>query len=97
MNIDKIYKPLKKKITTDGVHIVGIEIYDPEEVQELEEKYKELLIEVIYYANRFAQESVMRYGKYYRHDPYYDDSVDLKMIIERHTGLKWENIINENN
>ena len=39
------------------------------------------------------REGKERYGNHYKHDPYYADFVDLKSIIERHIGMKWEDII----
>jgi len=81
MNINKIYKPLKKKmVIIDGIYVVGIEVYDSEDVQELEEKYKELLSDrILQIKNAIAD----------------DISAILTEIklIERHTGMKWEDII----
>lgn len=85
MNIDKIYKPLKLKIITDGVHVVGISSYDIAEVLELEEKYKELfklLIELHNIHPRDIKNMIKWWDKVY-------------ITLERHTGMKWEDIINE--
>jgi len=85
VNIDKIYKPLERKIITDGVHVVGIEVYDLEDVQKLEEKYKELLGEHINLVKGLIED-------------FYCDGTDYECIplCEKLIGMKWEDIINEN-
>ena len=79
MNIDKIYKPLKLQRLKFDEQIYPTAYYMPRDVKELEEKYKESL-DFIYHIL---------------------DCVDtdtwgievIKDFLERHTGMKWEDII----
>lgn len=87
MNIDKIYKPLKPKYL-HRVEEVELAIYNPIDVKELEEKYKELLEDRIAILKGINLKlGVTRFMFLY------EDDINM---IERYTGLKWEDIINEN-
>ncbi len=83
MNIDKIYKPLIEQADSDCYR------YDSYEVEELEEKYRELLGYII---NEIIEDQEMNndleLGIEYTHKRDID-------IIERLTGMKWEDIIND--
>ena len=84
MNINKIYKSLHKveKPTQDGLS--KIVIYDFNKVEELEEKYKELLKEHINLVKGLIED-------------FYCDGTDYECIplCEKLTGMKWEDIIND--
>jgi len=73
MNIDKIYKPLIEKADSDCYR------YDPYEVEELEEKYKESL-DFIYHILDCVDTDTWGIEA-------------IKDFLERHTGMKWEDII----
>ena len=44
---EKICKPISQIWTTDGVHVVQIKIYDPQEVRKVEQQRNDLLDELI--------------------------------------------------
>ncbi len=81
MNIDKIYKPLSLYRNDEG-----IPYYDTLEVEELEEKYKELLKDRI---APLLKNIKLGLGPNMFKLIYADD-IDM---IERLTGMKWEDII----
>ena len=72
-------KPIDKIIVTDGVHNVGIETYNPKQVEQLEADFKEA-IEALKKVQLFAESS-------------YNTEISTtyyKKIIERLTGEEWE-------
>ena len=77
MNIDKIYKPLSLCRNDEG-----IPYYDTLEVEELEERYKELLKEHVNLVKGLIED-------------FYCDGTDYECIplCEKLTGMKWEDII----
>jgi len=79
MNIDKIYKSIKP--IPDKAPIL-LPVYDPDEVEKLEEKYKELLGEHINLVKGLIED-------------FYCDGTDYECIplCEKLTGMKWEDII----
>ena len=72
-------KPIDKIIVTDGVHNVGIEIYNPKQVEQMIDDYQEA-VEALKKVQLFAESS-------------YNTEISTtyyKKIIERLTGEEWE-------
>ncbi len=80
MNINKIYKPIESfcaSIHDNTNQFVCLS----EDVKDLEEKYKEILEALIY-----CLDEKVRKVDNYKTEQY------VKSIIERVTGVKWENL-----
>jgi len=88
MNIDKIYKPLKS-----GTYYTAepeyFKMFNVVEVRELEEKYKELL-GIIIADSKDTYDHMLDNPMFQGKPP-----ISNKEIIERHTGIKWEDIISD--
>ena len=88
MKLSDVIKPVEKIVITDGVHIVGIEIHHPGKVQELEEKYLELLRVMLHSLDSL-------YEAHIKADVMNMPDLNIQEVqeaLERHIGLTYEEI-----
>ncbi len=77
-------RSIDKKIVTDGVHVVGIEVYDPEQVEQMIADYKEAIeaINGVLYGYCTIKQVHERFNK-------------LKEVVEKYYGKPWKKIRQE--
>jgi len=93
MNIN--IKPLNKIITTDGIHAVGFEMYDPKAVEKLEADFKEV-VEKLYKLtiesiNNSWEIAISKHHDNPKNYAHYQNK-EYMATIEKATGQKWEDI-----